>query len=107
MAGFILVHPGRRHGGLLSDDDRALLAGYGLELGQSQRELLYREMTTIYQVCAQPSEKLVVSWPSQGAGGEECRPSFLVGRLRLLFSDIKLIHLYLSIRDADMATRRP
>ena len=77
--------------GLLSDDDRALLAGYGLELGQSQRELLYREMTTIYQVCAQPSEKLVVSWPSQGAGGEECRPSFLVGRLRLLFSDIKLI----------------
>ena len=44
--------------GLLSDGDRALLATYGLELGQSQRELLYREMTTIYQICARPSQKL-------------------------------------------------
>ena len=74
--------------GLLSDDDRALLAGRGLELGQSQRDLLYREMTTIYQTCAQPSQKLAVCWPAQGAGGEERRPSFLVGRLQLLFSDL-------------------
>ncbi len=77
--------------GLLSDDDRALLAGYGLELAQSQRDLLYREMTTIYQLCARPSQKLVVSWPVQGPGGEERRPSFLVGRLRLLFSDVAVI----------------
>ena len=75
--------------GLLSDDDRALLAGYGLELAQSQRELLYREMTTIYQICARPSQKLIVTWPVQGPGGEERRPSFLVGRLRLLFDDLK------------------
>ena len=75
--------------GLLSDDDRALLAGYGLELGQSQRELLCREMTTIYEICARPSERLAVSWPVQGPGGEERRPSFLVGRLRLLFDDLK------------------
>ncbi len=75
--------------GLLSDDDRALLAGYGLELAQSQRELLYREMTTIYQICARPSQRLAVTWPTQGPGGEERRPSFLVSRLRLLFSDLK------------------
>nr|WP_243149313.1 PD-(D/E)XK nuclease family protein [Colidextribacter sp. OB.20] len=75
--------------GLLSDDDRSLLASYGLELAQSQRDLLYREMTTIYQICAQPSQKLVVTWPAQGPEGEECRPSFLVGRLGLLFSDVK------------------
>ena len=75
--------------GLLSDDDRALLSAYGLELAQSQRDMLYREMTTIYQLCAQPSKKLAVAWPAQRAGGEECRPSFLVGRLRLLFSDLK------------------
>ena len=55
--------------GLLSDDDRSLLAGYGLELAQSQRDLLYREMTTIYQICAQPSRKLAVSWPVQGPAG--------------------------------------
>ncbi len=75
--------------GLLSDDDRALLAGYGLELAQSQRDLLYREMTTIYQICARPSQRLAVSWPVQGPDGEERRPSFLVGRLGLLFHDLK------------------
>jgi ATP-dependent helicase/nuclease subunit B len=75
--------------GLLSDDDRALLAGCGLELAQSQRDLLYREMTTVYQICARPSQRLAVTWPAQGPGGEERRPSFLVGRLRLLFSDLK------------------
>ncbi len=75
--------------GLLSDDDRALLSAYGLELAQSQRDLLYREMTTIYQICARPSQKLVVTWPSQGLNGEERRPSFLVGRLRLLFRDLR------------------
>ena len=77
--------------GLLSDDDRALLAVYGLELAQSQRDLLYREMTTIYQVCAQPSQKLAVVWSTQRPGGEERRPSFLASRLRLLFSDLKMV----------------
>lgn len=76
--------------GLLSDDDRALLSGYGMELDQSQRDLLYREMTTIYQLCARPSRKLVVSWPGQGPGGEDRRPSFLVERLLLLYSDLKV-----------------
>ncbi len=75
--------------GLLSDDDRAVLAGYGLEMSQSQRDLLYREMTTIYQVCAQPSQKLIVSWSDLGPGGGEQRPSFLVGRLQILFRDLK------------------
>ena len=75
--------------GLLSDDDRALLAGYGLELAQSQRDMLYREMTTIYQICARPSQKLAVTWPAQGPDGEERRPSFLIQRLRLIFSDLK------------------
>ena len=77
--------------GLLSDDDRALLSAYGLEMEQSQRDLLYREMTTIYQICARPSEGLLVSWPGMGPGGEERRPSFLIRRLELLFTDVKIV----------------
>ncbi len=73
--------------GLLSDDDRALLASYGLEAEQSQRDLLYREMTSIYLICARPREKLLVSWPGMGPGGEKRRPSFLISRLELLCSD--------------------
>lgn len=77
--------------GLLTDDDRSLLAGFGLEVGQTGRDLLYREMTTIYHTCARPTEKLVVSWPAVGPGGEERRASFLVERLRLLFSDLVVV----------------
>ena len=77
--------------GLLSDEDRALLAGFGLELNQSGQELLYREMTTVYLTCALPSRKLVVSWPARGPGGEERRPSFLVQRIRRLFPDLPLV----------------
>ena len=74
--------------GLLSDEDRSLLSVYGLELNQSQRDLLCREMTTVYLTCTRPSRYLAVSWPAQGPGGEERRPSFLPGRLRRLFSDL-------------------
>ena len=75
--------------GLLSDDDRLLLSTYGLEMDQTKRDLLYREMTTVYQICARPSRKLVVSWPGQGPSGEDRRPSFLVERLKLIFKDLK------------------
>ena len=76
--------------GLLSDEDRSLLAAYGLELNSSARELLYREMTTVYLTCTRPSQRLLVSWPARGAGGEERRPSFLAQRLRVLFSDLRV-----------------
>ena len=76
--------------GLLSDDDRSLLASYGLELNSSAQELLYREMTTVYLTCTRPSCRLLVSWPVRGAGGEERRPSFLAERLQVLFSDLTI-----------------
>ncbi len=71
--------------GLLSDDDRSLLASYGLELNQGGEALLYREMTTLYQLCALPSDHLVLTW----AGAEEGRPCFVVERLKLLFDDLR------------------
>ena len=76
--------------GLLSDDDRSLLASYGLELNQSGEELLYREMTTVYLTCARPTKRLIVSWSGQSPSGEERRPSFLAERLKLLFSDLRV-----------------
>ena len=75
--------------GLLSDDDRSLLASYGLELNQSTEELLYREMTTVYQICALPTQRLILTWPSVGSGGEERRPCFVVERMKLLYTDLQ------------------
>ena len=77
--------------GLLSDDDRSLLASFGLELNQSSEQRLYREMTTVYQICTLPSERLILTWPGRGSAGEERRGCFVVERLKLLFSDLKEI----------------
>ncbi len=74
--------------GLISDDDRELLAAYGVELGLRGKERLYREMTAIYTACTCPDRKLLVTWPARGSGGEELRPSFLVERLRRIFPEI-------------------
>lgn len=74
--------------GLLTDEDREALSLYGAQLYQTRYELLGREMTTIYQLCAKPTEKLIVTWPAVGLGGEERRPCFLAQRLLRLFDDL-------------------
>lgn len=74
--------------GLLSDDDRELLAAFGVDLGLRGKDRLYREMTAIYTACTRPDCKLLVSWASHGGGGEELRPSFVVERLRRIFPDL-------------------
>ncbi|MBU5434587.1 PD-(D/E)XK nuclease family protein [Pseudoflavonifractor sp. MSJ-37] len=76
--------------GLLTDDDRSLLASYGMELAPSLPDKLDREMTIVYETVCLPTDLLSVSWSATGAGGEEHRPSFLVGRLRGLFPGLAL-----------------
>ena len=71
--------------GLLNDDDRSLLASFGLELAPSLPDRLDREMTTVYETLCIPTQRLSVSWPAAGPEGEERRPAFLVGRLRGMF----------------------
>ena len=75
--------------GLLTDEDRSYLTLYEAGLNQTARELLGREMTTIYQLCAIPRRKLIVTRPAVGSGGEERRPCFLSQRLQKIFSDLK------------------
>ncbi len=77
--------------GLLSDEDRTLLASLGLEAASRLSDRLEREMTIIYQACACPSERLSVSWAGHDGEGGERQPSFLAERLRLLFSDLAVL----------------
>lgn len=76
--------------GLLQDEDRIVLAQYGLESAPKLTDKLWREMTIIYETCALPSDRLIVSYPASGADGGERRGSFLVKKLRTLFPDLPL-----------------
>ena len=77
--------------GLLSDDDRSLLASYGLEPAPRTGDKLYREMTIVYETCALPRERFYVSWSAAGAQGEEHRPAFLVSRLKALLPHLRRV----------------
>lgn len=74
--------------GLFSDHDRGLLAELDIKLSPGAEEKLRREMTIVYETCAQPAEKLYVSWAA-ACGDEERTPSFVVERLRALFSHVR------------------
>lgn len=73
--------------GLLTDRDREVLEGFGLEVSPKTEEKLSRENTVVYAACTQPTDRLYVSWPAAADG--EKRPSFLVERLLYLFPESK------------------
>ena len=77
--------------GLLSDDDRSLLASYGLEPAPRTGDKLYREMTIVYETCALPREQFYVSWSAAGTGGEEHRPAFLIPRMKGLLPRLRQV----------------
>lgn len=77
-------------GGLFNDDDRVALEGADIALNQRSDELLFREMTTMYEITALPREKLYLTWPSYKSG-QGVRPSFLVERMVLLCPEARQI----------------
>jgi len=77
--------------GLLADEDREILSAYGLESAPKLTDKLWREMTIVYETCALPLERLIVSYPAVGEGGEERRPSFLVSRLRQSYPQLPVL----------------
>ena len=61
--------------GLLTDQDRLLLEeDYRLTCSPRLEEKISRENTIVYTTCAQPTERLCVTWPFQGAGGGRNAP---------------------------------
>lgn len=74
--------------GLLTDEDRELLSGVGVELGMRGEERLHRELTAVYTACTCPERKLFVTWPASSGGKEAACPCFAVKRLQAIFSDL-------------------
>lgn len=77
--------------GLLSDEDRTLLASFGLESSNRLDDRLEREMNILYLACTCPTDYLAVSWSAHGGDGGEKQPCFLVERLQQLFSDVSVL----------------
>lgn len=77
--------------GLLSEQDREVLAAMEVELAPRQEDKLRREMTIAYETCAVPTRRLYLSYAVRGGDGDEKVPCFLWERLGALFPQIPTV----------------
>ena len=79
-------------GGILNDDDREELALRGIRLAPSGMEQMGIELQNLYAALVQPTEGLVVSYPTADVAGAELRPAFVIDRLLTLFPSVRTEH---------------
>ncbi len=77
-------------GGILSDLERELLISNEIELAPTKRQLAFTEQFYLYLNMTKPKERLYITCHRVNADGKSVNPSFLIGKLKQLFKDIKI-----------------
>ena len=72
-------------GGILSDYDREILKGAGMELALAAREEVFCQQYYLYLLLTKPSEKLYVSFSETSSDGKALRPAHLKTVITKLF----------------------
>ncbi|NLY43132.1 MAG: helicase-exonuclease AddAB subunit AddB [Clostridiaceae bacterium] len=74
--------------GILSDQDRAILAGAGVELASDTKTKAFDEQYLVYRALTTAGNYLRISWPIANSEGGTCYPSMVISRLRKIFPNI-------------------
>ena len=85
-----IVPKAPKKGRILSDRDRDILSGCGLELAPSDKQNSYIEQFYIYTILTKPSDHLYISYHKLSASLESMRPSYLLGRISSIFPSLHL-----------------
>ncbi|WP_248926680.1 helicase-exonuclease AddAB subunit AddB [Paenibacillus hamazuiensis] len=75
--------------GILTESEREMLAGSGLELAESSRRKLLDEQFLIYSTLCVPSDRLWLSYPLADDEGKSLLPSDVIREVRQLFPAVK------------------
>ncbi|NLY49243.1 MAG: helicase-exonuclease AddAB subunit AddB [Clostridiales bacterium] len=75
-------------GGILSDMDRELLAGSGIELAPTKRQQAFIENFYIYLNMTKPKDRLYISFHMADEEGKSAVPSYLIGKLMTYFKKL-------------------
>ncbi len=78
-------------GGIVSDMEREILQGTGIELAPSARENSYIQRFYLYQNLTKPSDRLYLSWCSGSGDGAVMRPSYLVSVMNRMFPALAVV----------------
>lgn len=79
------------NGGIVSDMEREILCGTGIELAPSARENSYIQRFYLYQNLTKPEDHLYLSWCLSSGDGAAMRPSYLVSVIGRMFPQIPVI----------------
>lgn len=77
-------------GGILNDNDRQTFLDCGVELSPTKRQQAYTTEFYLYLKLTKPSEKLYMFYSRLDSEGKKIRPSYLISRVRQLYSHINL-----------------
>ena len=82
------VPGGKKSSLLLSESERRTLKEtYGIVLSDTEKEAVDTEEFYILLTLQKPTETLTISWCEEGEGGRKAAPSYVVNRIRRLFSE--------------------
>lgn len=85
-----LLPPGSAGDTLLSEPERILLEGVGVELTQTAEERAFQVQSEVYHAFASPAESVTVLYPAALPDGSECRESYLVRRMCMLLPQLRM-----------------
>lgn len=80
------------NGGILSDMERELLITNDIELAPTKRQQAFTEQFYLYLNMTKPKDRLYITYHKVNDEGKSVNPSFLIGKLKSLFSKIKIIN---------------
>ncbi|MBO5198393.1 MAG: exodeoxyribonuclease V subunit gamma [Lachnospiraceae bacterium] len=77
-------------GGILSDMERELLIGQGMELAPTKRQNAYTGQFYLYLCLTKPQKKLYVTYARLTEEGKSLRASYLIGKLCAMFPKLTI-----------------
>lgn len=88
--------------GLLSEHDREWFSEKGVRLKPTSKAQMYIQKFYLYLILTKPSQRLYLSMSKTSVQGKSIRPSYLMGELRKLFPNLKVVEEELSLEDTEL-----
>lgn len=89
-------------GGFLNEGDRAWFSQEEVRLKPSGKEQMYIQKFYLYQTLTKPSDKLYITLSKTTAEGKSTRPAYLIGEVRRLFPELKIIEEEMCLDQSEM-----
>lgn len=86
-----IIPKSNNKGGIISDTEREFLKSSDVELAPTKRQSAYTEQFYLYLNLTKPQRRLYITYSKTGTDGKALRPSYLVGKIKKIFPEIKVM----------------